>query len=317
MEKILLFLAFSRRKILYKVDCPRKKYYNNPMKIYKAENLIKTPLSFNLFKTIARNEELHTHDFVEIVYIADGFGTERVGNSSYSVKRGDLLFIGCGNTHAFVSDKGLTYYNIAFSAEVILKHIENKSEAVNLLSLAAWEELRREDNQMELLHFEGKARAEVEGILEDMLEEYKNALPERIAVLESYMTILLAKILRAAHSLRGETGFDGIWSAVSDFIDSNIQEKLTLFSIAQKYFYNSSYFSRAFKQKFGCSLVEYIARERVKKAEELLRTTTESVESIALACGFGDRTSLYRAFEKNYGCLPTEYRRVKGKKTHK
>ena len=90
-------------------------YYNNPTKIYKAENLIKNPLSFHLSKgTTTKDEPLHTHDFVEIVYIAHGFGTERVGNNSYSVKRGDLLVIGCGNTHAFVSDKALAYlwYNI-------------------------------------------------------------------------------------------------------------------------------------------------------------------------------------------------------------
>ena len=86
-------------------------------------------------------------------------------------------------------------------------------------------------------------------------------------------------------------------------------EKISLEDLAQKCFYNPSYFSRTFKQKFGLSPIEYITRERAKMAAGLLTNTTLSMDAIAEKCGYGDKSSLYRAFEKNYGCSPTDYRK--------
>ena len=37
-------------------------------------------------------------------------------------------------------------------------------------------------------------------------------------------------------------------------------------------------------------------------------------EEIAEDCGYGDKSGLYRAFDKFYGCTPTEYRQNAGNK---
>jgi two-component system response regulator YesN len=145
-----------------------------------------------------------------------------------------------------------------------------------------------------------------------MHSEYTSNKSERSAVLESYMTIIIAKILRKAHvspSVDREE-FSDVWRALSEFIDENLNQKLSLENLAQKCFYNPSYFSRAFKQKFGYSPIEYIARERSRKAAALLTDNSNfSMEEIAEKCGFGDKSSLYRSFEKFYGCSPSEYRK--------
>jgi AraC-like DNA-binding protein len=45
-------------------------------------------------------------------------------------------------------------------------------------------------------------------------------------------------------------------------------------------------------------------------ATALLANPSLSMEEIAERCGFGDKSSLYRAFEKHYGCSPSEYRKT-------
>ena len=279
------------------------------MKVFDAENWIKKPLSFHIFKATTHEEEdLHVHDFVEIIYIIEGSGKEKIGDSSYTVRRGDLLFVGYGETHSFLPDESLTYYNICLLPEILFERITSRKEAIDLLSLAALEGLCRKETQIGLLHFEGEERFDIEFIFRSLYEEYTSTLAERQAVLESYITILIAKIIRRGKLLKQRTDFCEVWRVISAFIDENLGQKITLSEVANKYFYNSSYFSRMFKKKFGVSFMDYLARERVNLAKKLLSTTNDSIEISAESCGFGDRSSMYRAFEKYCGCTPTQYR---------
>ena len=56
------------------------------------------------------------------------------------------------------------------------------------------------------------------------------------------------------------------------------------------------------------SLVEYVTRARVGAAERMLTESELSSEQIAEACGFGDKSGLYRAFARYHGMSPGEYR---------
>jgi two-component system response regulator YesN len=78
--------------------------------------------------------------------------------------------------------------------------------------------------------------------------------------------------------------------------------------LAQKFFYNPSYFSRVFKEKFGMPFVEYITRKRLSYAIELLKNTELSVEEIGRRVGFSDAKGLYRAFSTYLGSTPSQYR---------
>ena len=289
------------------------------MEVFKKKNNIKSDLSLRIFaETFDQLPEFpkHLHEFVEILYIVDGECQQTINNLTYTARRGDLIFINQGSTHAFKPiNEPHTYYNICFSPETVIQRVVDRENALDLLSLTALEEIQSENAPIGRLTFDGEERQWIEYLLKDMLAEYESEQPERTAILESYMTILIAKILRKAHVSPSTKGveFNGIWRALSEFIDENLTEKLTLEDLAQKCFYSPSYFSRIFKQKFGITLVEYIAKERAYKAADLLVSTNLSMEQIAEHCGFGNKSGLYRAFEKTYGCSPSEYRKKEKK----
>lgn len=283
------------------------------MEIFKTANNIESDLSLKIFTENFghRQYPVHVHEFVEILYITDGECQQTVNNLTYTARRGDLIFINKGSTHAFGSSGSYTYYNICFAPETVIQRVIDRENALDLLSLTALEEIQSEDAPIGRLTFEGEERQWIEYLLKDMLAEYEAHLPERTAILESYMTVLIAKILRKAHVSPSTKGvaFDGVWRALSEFIDENLTQKMTLEDLAQKCFYSPSYFSRIFKQKFGITLVDYLAKERAHLAADLLTSTTLSMEAIAEKCGFGNKSGLYRAFEKTYGCSPSEYRK--------
>ena len=283
------------------------------MKVYKVENYIQGELSLHMFEEEVSNHTVppHTHEFAEIIYITSGECVQTINGISYLAKRGDMLFINRGSTHTFSPVNSFTYYNICFSPETVVKRVIDRENAFDLLSLSALEEIQSESMPIGRFSFDGDERLWIEHLLRDMHSEYVSDKSERNAILESYMTIIVAKILRKAHisSSIDREEFSGVWRALSEFIDDNLNQKLTLEDLAQKCFYNPSYFSRTFKQKFGMSPIEYITKERITRAAKLLADPSLSMEDIAEQCGFGDKSSLYRAFEKYFGCSPSEYRK--------
>ena len=285
--------------------------------IFKAENYIERGLSLGIFRSSTTEAEpVHTHDFVEIIYVLDGHSTHKVNGTEHHLLRGDMLFINYGSTHEFFSDSEFTYYNICFSPEVIAERIINRENAFDLLSLTSINEIKSSDNLVCKISFNAEERVGIESMLADMHEEYCSDLAERRAVLESYMTIIMAKILRRLRVM-GEVSRDGVGLSrdILDFIDSNLGERLTLSALAKKCFYNPSYFSRSFKERFGVTLVEYISRARARAAARLITESELSTSDIAAECGFSDKSALYRSFSKYYGMTPGEYReRYKGTK---
>ena len=278
------------------------------LKIYRSDEWIRSDCNFHIFFTNKHSEiKLHTHDFIEIVYVISGSATECVNDEIYEVKRGDLIFINYQSTHTFDPDKNFSYVNICFKPEIVDSLITPEN-AFALLQLTAFDELRK-DNEGGMVSFSGAERDEIEELLKNMLSEYRSKESFRRTVLESYMNILLVKILRKTNAGPQSVEQSGAWQKIADYIDRNLGEELTLSALAQKCFYNPSYFSRVFKEKFGVSLTESITRRRLSYATALLEESELSVDEIGERSGFADKNSLYHAFSRYLGTTPGEYRR--------
>jgi two-component system response regulator YesN len=126
--------------------------------------------------------------------------------------------------------------------------------------------------------------------------------------MENYLCILFAKMFRQAERAL-EPALDGnVWQGLREYIASHLDEELSLTALAQKSFYNPSYFSRVFKQRFGRSPSEYVRHARIERAMQLLASTERSVDDIMVEVGYTDRSAFYHAFAKETATTPIEYR---------
>ncbi len=286
----------------------------NEMLVYKSEELLDEETNMHIFSSSCqKDEEIHSHDFLEIIYITGGSAAEYVSTEVYEVRRGDLIFINYGSTHRFHPHKDFSYINICFDPETLGRRIITPENAFAVLQLTAFDEIRREGDGG-MVSFGAGERAEVEGLLNSMLREYSERGASWKTVLESYMNILMVRILRKLSS-SGEAAKkgsdDGVWRELCDYIDSNIGAELTLSSLAGRCFYNPSYFSRIFKEKFSMSLTEYINRKKIDNAIKLAEDPRLSVENIAERAGFSSKSSLYRVFLKVTGTSFSDFRKQK------
>lgn len=279
------------------------------MKVYKKEDYIESDIRLGLFQVTEKVPmEMHLHEFSEIIYIFEGEALQTINDYTYEVRRGDLLFINYKSTHSFVPKGTFTYINLCISPEVFANRLIRHSNAFELLSLSAFEELSCGEGGS-VIHFSGAELHMLEAILSDMNAEYQRNLPDRNTVLEAYLEILVTKLIRKLYpSAQSSEKTEEIWGNLFSYIHENLDKRLSLTELAKKCFYNPSYFSRIFKERFGITLAEYLTKERTEYAARLLLETEFTTEHIATVCGYSDKSSLYRAFHKEYGMTPSEYR---------
>lgn len=94
------------------------------------------------------------------------------------------------------------------------------------------------------------------------------------------------------------------------FIDENYMEDVSLETVAQKYYFNSSYFSNLFKSYMGFGFSEYLLKVRIQNAKKLLKDTGNSMADVACRVGFKDPSYFNRVFKKEEGISPLKYRQM-------
>jgi AraC-like DNA-binding protein/mannose-6-phosphate isomerase-like protein (cupin superfamily) len=92
-------------------------------------------------------------------------------------------------------------------------------------------------------------------------------------------------------------------------IHSDPARPWTVTELAAHVALSRSAFSGRFRALAGESPMRYVARFRLARGSELLRTSDASLASIAHTCGYGSEASFSRAFQRWFGTTPGSYRR--------
>lgn len=103
------------------------------------------------------------------------------------------------------------------------------------------------------------------------------------------------------------TSNSSIISAI-EYIDSNLNKRLTLDQVSSKVYLSDYYFSKLFKRETGLSFSVYLNARKVQKAMILLKESDKSVNDISDALGFTRLSYFSQTFKKYTGVAPTKFR---------
>ena len=95
---------------------------------------------------------------------------------------------------------------------------------------------------------------------------------------------------------------------VSELVRTKLEDELTLDEMAESAGLSPGHFSQMFRQSTGQSPHQFVVRERIERAKEMLRAAEARVLDVAVACGFKTQQHFARVFRKICGASPTEYR---------
>lgn len=260
-------------------------------------------------------EPEHRHEFVELVYTASGSFTHFINGRAYQTYRGDMLFINYGEAHKFTvdSDSG-EFYNFSVKPEFVSESIVN-SETINDIFLIFLPEGTEElqSRKTSCVRFFGNERTEIESISEKMLRELQcdedEVRPCRQFVLNSYMRLIFAKLIRALLENAGQARPNLLTDEILKYLDNNFTKPVTAATLAEHCFYNPAYLGRVFKTVYGKSMNEYIREKRMEYAMQLLQSTSLSVDEICLRVGYSGKAQFYKSFKELYGRSPGEFRK--------
>jgi AraC family transcriptional regulator len=96
---------------------------------------------------------------------------------------------------------------------------------------------------------------------------------------------------------------------VKAYIEANIGGRIPISNLAALARQSMGHFFRTFRASFGESPQAYILRQRILRAEQLIRNSDEPLARIALDCGLCDQAHLSRVFRRIVGVSPSAWRR--------
>lgn len=95
---------------------------------------------------------------------------------------------------------------------------------------------------------------------------------------------------------------------VRGYIESNLDQPLALSQLAAQAGLSPWHFARLFRVSFGEPPHGYVMRRRLEVAQQKLLSSDDKILAIALDSGFGDQSQFTRAFRRQFGLAPGQYR---------
>lgn len=94
------------------------------------------------------------------------------------------------------------------------------------------------------------------------------------------------------------------------YIHDHYREKMTVRDLAASVSISESECLRCFHSIIHMTPSQYLRQYRIQKACEMLRNSTDTVASVAAACGFEDVSFFIKSFRQAMGVTPSAYRKL-------
>ncbi|RTE05616.1 response regulator transcription factor [Paenibacillus whitsoniae] len=95
------------------------------------------------------------------------------------------------------------------------------------------------------------------------------------------------------------------------YIRENLHLPITLQQVAGYVHVNPNHFSEVFKRETGCTYLEFVTRERMNRAMEIVSETQTKVADVAKSVGYEDIKYFTQQFKKHTGQTPSEFRQMR------
>ena len=295
-----------------------KKWYNPIMNIAEYENyqekkvhteatfpyntyLCSIPLDFD-------KVPVHWHDYMEIIYIKKGHGYVTVDLKQYKVSGSTIILILPGQLHSIeqYDDLSMEYENIFFNVGMLLPRTEDISSTGFLRPF-----LNGQITVPSVFTVVSEHYAALSSCL-DACDEICKTKPEGYDLyikgkLFEFFYVLSNRCRedKTAHTMKS---LDKM-KIIMKHVENHYMEKITIADIAEVAGFSESHFMRYFKETMGTSFIEYLREYRLTMAARLLLASDASILSISEEVGFDNLSYFNRAFKKEYGITPSQYRK--------
>lgn len=252
--------------------------------------------------------QLHSHAFYEILYCCSTGDVEYlVGTDRYRLQKGDVIIIPPGISHRPLLSEEM--------AEPYKRYVLWLSmEFAQMLRQMLQVDLPTEPDQSVLIRTTTTQRDILHSLFRAGIRESENRRLNWEAVVMGntiQLAVQLHRCLAEQTVPQPETEKPELLDRVLWYIEHHLSEKIILSDVAKQFFVSESTITQTFRKRMGESFYHCVTQRRLIAAKALIQGG-EQLETVGHQVGFADYSTFYRAFKKEYGISPNQFRRMVG-----
>ncbi|MDO4313702.1 MAG: 2-isopropylmalate synthase [Eubacteriales bacterium] len=129
-------------------------------------------------------------------------------------------------------------------------------------------------------------------------------------IIKASIEALIVAVNKLDQIKTADTCKDARMIEIMNYIQANYID-VTLDDLSEKFFLSKPYLSKYIKEKSGMTFGELVKKVRMKKARAMLKSSSMTVENIALTVGYQNVEHFNRLFKKTYNMTPVQFRNQK------
>jgi len=250
--------------------------------------------------------DVHSHDYYEFYFFLEGNVEMQIGEKLYPVRYGDIMLIPPHLPHRpIIKSQETSYRRFVFwiSQEYCNHLLQSSPDYAYIMQHV-------EIEKHYIFHTDQIAFNAVQSKLLRLLEEMRSnkfGRDAQIAICINDLVLNLNRLAYEQNTPKRKNPEYMLYQQLEAYIEEHIEEDLSLETLAKKFFVSKYHIAHVFKDNIGLSIHQYISKKRLNHCRDAISGKMSITEAYHMY-GFGDYSSFYRAFKKEYGISPKDYR---------
>ena len=257
----------------------------------------------------------HAHNYYEFYFFLQGNVLMHIDGKEYPIQTGDVMVIPPHVHHyATILDSDLPYQRFVFwiSQEFCNRLMEVSVDYGYLMQHVII-------SQKYIFHYDVISFQALQSKVFRLIEELRSDRFGKDAKVSLCVNDLILHLNRSVYEMEHPMSTkenQSLYENLLHYIENHLDEELSLEQLSNEFFVSKYHIAHVFKDNIGLSIHQYITKKRLAMCRDAILSQTEITEAYTMF-GFRDYSSFYRAFKKEYGISPKEYKELHRFETEK
>lgn len=253
---------------------------------------------------------VHTHNYVEMVYMCQGSTRHVINGNEVILQEGELLLISqSAKQEIYPAKETDVAVNFIVLPEFFDYGLTMMSAEENQLRSFVIDCLTGAKEDTGYLHFKVSDILPIQNLIENLIWTIVRKEPNKRSIQQVTMGLLFLQLMNQIDRMvtAEEDKQQKLVMDVLSYIEEHYRDG-DLETLAKQMHYDMRWLSKEIKKRTGLNYTDLLQNKRLNQAAYLLINTNMNVMDIGFAVGYDNTSYFHRIFQKQYGMTPRQYR---------